>query len=394
MKKISFILFIFFCSHLPTGLMAASTDTISAHMLIHLLAQQQVQSAKFFTTGTFPSYRTYRYNISKPDDNIFFTGLIVFTLKQLYPLADSADKILIDSIIERAKPAFKKFKNKTGRNTYNFWSTYPPEVFPNGGCLNLMNRSMALPDDMDDTVIDLLALGTDSTSASAVHLLMQQYTNHLNGKIIRNTKKSLKKLPAYSTWFGKKMPIDFDVCVLANILYFVQNYHLLFAKADSATVELLKISIEKKYILKSSAILSPHYQRTPVVLYHLARLMSLSGFDLLHEFKPVLVQTAHQMLSNPSTNYFDKIIVATALLRWGENINAPLKMGVPQIQNFFRNNQFVFFKANMCSILPNPFKMIFEKLNIGQFNYFSPAYNIVLLLEYLLLQQQYNQAHP
>jgi len=81
-----------------------------------------------------------------------------------------------------------------------------------------MNRSMALPDDMDDTVIDLLALGTDSTSASAVHLLMQQYTNHLNGKIIRNTKKSLKKLPAYSTWFGKKMPIDFDILYL-YVLY-------------------------------------------------------------------------------------------------------------------------------------------------------------------------------
>ncbi|RTL56607.1 MAG: hypothetical protein EKK39_00600 [Sphingobacteriales bacterium] len=374
--------------------MAASTDTISAHMLIHLLAQQQVQSAKFFTTGTFPSYRTYRYNTSKPDDNIFFTGLIVFTLKQLYPLADSADKILIDSIIERAKSAFKKFKNKKGRNTYNFWATHPSVVFPNGGWLNLMNRSMALPDDMDDTVIDLLALGTDSISASAVHLLMQQYTNHLNGKIIRNTKKPLKKLRAYSTWFGKKMPIDFDVCVLANILYFVQAYHLPFTKADSASVGLLKISIEKKYILNSSAIISPHYQRTPVILYHLARLMSLSGFDLLDESKPVLMQTAHQILSNSSTNYFDKIIVATALLRWSENINSPLKMGVPQIQNFFKNNQFVFFKANMGSILPNPFKMIFEKLNIGQFNYYSPAYNIVLLLEYLLLQQQYNQAHP
>ncbi len=54
----------------------------------------------------------------------------------------------------------------------------------------------------------------------------------------------------------------------------------------------------------------------------------------------------------------------------------------------------MFFKANMGSILPLPFKNIFEKLGIGEFDYDAPAYNMVLLLEYLLLQEQYNQIQP
>ncbi|WP_298389929.1 hypothetical protein [Hydrotalea sp.] len=394
MKQISYILFIFVCSHFPNRLMAANFDTLTAHKLLQLLAQQQVAVHPHFTTGTFPAYRTYHFNSPKADDNIFFTGLIVFTLQQLYPLVAQTDKVIIDSIVKRAKPAFNSFKNKTGRNTYNFWQTQPSIFFPNGGWLNWMNRLMALPDDMDDTVISLLALNTDSTTAQAVHNLMQLYTNLHNGKMIHNTKKLLKEFQAYSTWFGNKMPIDFDVCVLANVLYFVQYYQLPFSKADSAAVNVIKKSIEENYILKNAVIISPHYQRTPVILYHLARLMSLPGFHALDNYKSSLIQSAQNILMKPSTHYFDKIILASALLKWNQSIPHNFSIKIPPLHQFFTADNFVFFKANMGSILPLPFKNIFEKLGIGEFDYDAPAYNMVLLLEYLLLQEQYNQIQP
>lgn len=391
MKKTFYIFCIFVCSHFPSRLMAANIDTISVHHLLQLISRQQKVHHPYFFKGVFPSYRTYHLNTPKADNNIFFTGLILFTLQKLYPKASPQDKILIDSIVLRAKPAFSLFKNKSGRNTYNFWQTNPPQVFPNGGWLNWMNQSMALPDDIDDTVISLLALNADSTDASLAHLLMQQYTNLKHNKKIHNTPKPLQLFDAYSTWFGNKMPIDFDICVLTNVLYFVYYYHLPLSKADSASIHLIKKCIEKKYIDNKASIISPHYQRTPVILYHLARLMSLPEFRALDQYQPELIQLANKWLKKSSTLFFDRIILSTALLQWKQPIFNNINIQTKQFQSIFMDEDFVFFKANMGSILPQPFKSLSIFFDIGEFNYDAPAYNMVLLLEYLLLQQHFNE---
>jgi hypothetical protein len=374
--------------------MAASVDTISVNTLLQILAQQQVFTNNEFTKGTFPSFRTYHFNAAKPDDNIFFTALIVFTLRELYPNFNADDKVLVDSIIQNALPAFKKFKNATGRNTYNFWSTNPTIVFPNGGWLNLMNTSMALPDDMDDTAISLMALNTDSADVQKVHLLMQQYVNLRNGKKNRSAPKILRSYPTYSTWFGDKMPIDFDICVLSNILYLTYKYNLPVSKADTAAINLIKACIAHHYLQTKSAMIAPHYQRLPIILYHLSRLMSLPNFHGLDNERKVLINMTHQLLNQSSTQYFDKIILSTALLKWHEYPLNNTIIHTQSFSDFFFNNDFVFFKATMGSILPSVFKNLFTSLQIGVFNYYSSSYNIVLLMEYLLLHQQNTISAP
>jgi hypothetical protein len=374
--------------------MATSVDTISVNTLLQILAQQRVFTNNEFTKGTFPSFRTYHFNAAKPDDNIFFTALIVFTLRDLYPNFNADDKVLVDSIIQNALPAFKKFKNATGKNTYNFWPTNPTIVFPNGGWLNLMNTSMALPDDMDDTAISLMALNTDSADVQKVHLLMQQYVNLRNGKKNRSAPKILRSYPTYSTWFGDKMPIDFDICVLSNILYLTYKYNLPVSKADTAAINLIKACISHHYLQTKSAMIAQHYQRLPIILYHLSRLMSLPNFHRLDNERKVLINMTHQLLNQSSTQYFDKIILSTALLKWHEYPLNNTIIHTQSFSDFFFNNDFVFFKATMGSILPSVFKNLFTSLQIGVFNYYSPSYNIVLLMEYLLLHQQNTTSAP
>jgi len=129
-------------------------------------------------------------------------------------------------------------KNKSGRNTYNFWRTDSSYTFPYTGWIHLIKSNTALPDDMDDTVFGMLALQADKKSAEQLHALMQFYinTNTANQKSIE---PAYKKFHAYSTWFGKKFPVVFDVAVLCNILSFVQQNNLQWTHADSASLQLI-----------------------------------------------------------------------------------------------------------------------------------------------------------
>jgi hypothetical protein len=56
---------------------------------------------------------------------------------------------LVEQISLNAKPSFAKFKNQKGRDTYNFWPTDNPMIFPNAGWMNIFNKSQSLPDDME-----------------------------------------------------------------------------------------------------------------------------------------------------------------------------------------------------------------------------------------------------
>lgn len=111
---------------------------------------------------------------------------------------------------------------------------------------------------------------------------------------------------AYSTWFGKNFPVEFDICVLANILYFTQRYNIPWTKADSASLELIeKVVSEKKHITNPTDV-SPYYSRTPKILYHLARLMSVKPIASLEKYKGQFIEEANTYLANKFSNPLKK----------------------------------------------------------------------------------------
>ena len=368
-----------------------ANDSLVMGNLLQRIQQLQSKESRVFPKGIFPSYRLYALNKDreKADINIFFTGLIAFTLDDIKPQLSGIQQQLAGQIIANTLPVYPKFQNRKGRNTYNFWPTDTPKIFPNAGWLNMFDKSQALPDDLDDTVIMLLALNASQSTAKEVHALMQSFTNH-GGKQVRNTFKDYRKIGAYSTWFGQKMPVDFDVCVLANILYFVQKYGLAWTAADSASLQLIeKVLAEKKHI-SDAPYVSPHYSKLPNILYHISRLMSVKPIPSLEKYKPQLIEDTKLAFSN-TDSFMDEVILSTSLLRWGILPPEGKARKAESLEELTEDESFSFFIANMASMLPDPLKQWMGGAGVGKFYYYCPAYNNLLLLENLALRKRREQ---
>ena len=172
--KIKLIIFLFLVFVTASNFCQAQ-DSALIHYLLKRITGQQVKTDNYFLTGIFPSYITNKEKFSdrKKDNNIFFNGLIDYTLNEIRPLMNQRDQLLIDSILKNLKPLYPKFKNQKGRNTYNFWRTDSVHEYPYASFLKLFGKKITLPDDMDDTVLSLLALDADDSTAEEVHQLMQ-----------------------------------------------------------------------------------------------------------------------------------------------------------------------------------------------------------------------------
>jgi hypothetical protein len=107
--------------------------------------------------------------------------------------------------------------------------------------------------------------------------------------------------------------------------------------------------------------------------------MSTKFIPELEKYKKELIADA-QLYYREANSFLDKIILSTSLLRWG----AP----PPDQFSNLPDDTFVFFVANMASMLPNPFTLFLIKSNIGKFDYYCPAYNNVLVLENVILRNQ------
>lgn len=366
----------------------AGGDSLYIHGLLLQLEQYQSKNNNKFTDGLFSSWREYAQhkNEYKADQNVFYTGLIVFTLRKYYHLLPLQDQQICDRIFKNAIPVFAIFKNRRGRPTYNFWRTDNPEVFPNSGFLNLFNKTENLPDDADDTVISLLALGAPDSVARQVHELLGIHSNSSRLKI-KNTYAGYRHLPAYSTWVGEKMPIDFDICVLSNILYFVNHYQLSWSAQDSASFQLIRSVVMNKQHLTNAAYIAPHYHRPVVVVYHLARTLSLIKGTSADSLRTIILHDINDLFQS-SNDLMDKVILNSALMYLHKK---PLPMQIPaidQVAEVMNESDFVFFIADMGSLLSNYYKKVFSKTALLRFNYYCPAYNIALLFECVLLQRE------
>ncbi len=358
-------------------------DTLTTDYLLDKIETQQLKRNNYFLDGIFPSYinASRNFKTKKKDNTIFFNTLIVYVLKANYDKFSSEQKVTCDSIIARSTRASKYFKNKT-RNTYNFWRTDTATKFHYSWWLPIFKGNSSLPDDMDDTVLGLLMNDENKDSAEALHQLMQAYINLKPP--LKTTYKVYKNDSAYSTWFGKKFPVVFDVSVMCNVLSFVQQTNLQWTKADSASLTYIIKTIQRNDIENHPAFVSPYYGNTSIILYHLARLMSIKPINALEAIKPQLITIAQQRLQS-TENTFEKMILSSALIQWNQQ---PQQLNISI--NDFRNieqNDLPFFIGNIPSYFKQPWKEDFINLRLLMYNHYCPAWNDCLLLEYLLLSR-------
>lgn len=386
MKIVHLILFVVFCACVLRVNAQTSKDTIWSYQLLTKIQSLQ-QANTGFPPGIFPSTRVYAYNKNniKNDPNVFYTGLIVRTLKKYQKYCTPFQQGIINQIAKDAMVSTALFKNRQGRDTYNFWRTDTPQIFPNAGWLNTFDKSQSLPDDFDDTVILLWAQEVARERAAAIHDTMQLFAN-TKGKTVKNTLKAFETLPAYSTWFGKKMPIDFDMAVLCNVLSFVNAYNLKWTSSDTASLQLITTAIQNNWHIGKANFIAPHYAKPAVILYHIARLLDAGkqqNIEALMALKPSLLHSADSLLAK-SVDPLETVLLQSARLHFGgtNNVDASNIVTAQTIDPAaIEQSTYPFFIANMASMLPSPLKRPLSKLAFAKFEYRCPAYNLALLWE-------------
>lgn len=340
--------------------------------------------------GIVPSYITRKPKMSehKLNNNIFYNDLVLITLQKLRPSL-THHKAIIDSIIKKAQAPFAKFENKKGRGTYNFWRTDSIYSFPYYGWVNKLNRDYALPDDLDVTALSMLALAYDSNRVASIHSIMQGYSH--NGKKNRSIVKTYDSFQFYSSWFGKKIPVVLDVCVLTNVLLLVQKHHLRWTKVDSASLDLIVAAIQNQDLLTQPLRISPYYGKTSLLLYHIARLMDTGVIPKLEALKPTLCTIALQQFRN-SNDLLEKIVLSNALMKWGNESPPLILPQLPELHAQIEKSNYPFFIGNVPSYLSKGKRGLLIKLKAGLFYHYCPAWNDALLLEYLVLKNQQHAA--
>lgn len=344
--------------------------------LVQRISELQATGADTnYPAGIFPSQRVYlsRKKPVKEDDNIFFTGLIIWTLKSVRDQLSAKNQAIVDAMTKKATASYYRYQNKDGRPVYNFWQTNPSRHFPNSRYFS-QRKKYIIPDDLDDTAILYLSAAFSDSLKLAVKKLMAENANGQKRRI-RNTFRRYKNVPAYSTWFGKNMPVDFDICVQANGMRFVLDNRLELNRYDSATIRLMKDMLIARKHIKRPHYTSPHYQSTPIILYHLARLVAAhSQHPLLADVKPLLVKDLKREMRRAG-NGMEQILLQTSLSR----LNTPAGERIHITRKDW--DDFYFFVANMTSVFPNPVKGIFASSRKTNFFYRSDAYYTALLLE-------------
>jgi len=371
------------------GNVFAQQDTALITAILKDIEALQFKQDGEFYKGMFPSYRQcagFPHNY-QPDNNIFFSAITAFTLKNIIPFLPGSNKPAASQIIQNTATAYPHYRNPNGKPYYSFWPVNA-RILPHSYFINRFNGIFAQGDDADDSVMILLASENSDSDNKALKERLIQVSN-LKKRKINSTFKKYRQIPAYSTYLGDKMHPDFDFAVQCNILYFNFEKKMPLVKEDSATIFLLSEILKNREYMKRPVYISPSYVHAPVLVYHISRLMGAFKIQALEPHKEQLIADAYRLLGK-ATNIMDRIILRTALLRLGAR--AP-ELAISSLADFEKTDhqEFVFFQARAAFGQPTPIKQVFLHWNYLIYSFYCPTYNKALWLEYLVLKNNTQQ---
>jgi hypothetical protein len=382
MKKklvLGLIVFILRCS-----VCAQTIDNVLIDSIVESITKMQVKDSGEFLPGMFSGYRGcagWPHNY-QPDNNIFFTAISAFSLRNMYSSLSISNQKKIDLVLENIPKSYPHFQNKQGDPFYYFWPQNSP-IMPHSLVARHFDGLVSVGEDADDAVMILMSMNAKDSICRVLKKRMIETSNLSNSK--RRISSSLKRyraIPAYSTYLGLKMPPDFDFAVQCNMLYFTMDREMPLVLQDSATIEILGQMIRERLYMKKPIFISPCYAKSSVLLYHITRLIHAFSIPELSIYKTQLEEDITHLL-HTSDNIMDRIILSTSLLRLGK---IPEPIDLSNLASFENTNQseFVFFQARAAFCFPPILKKLFLRCNYLNFNFYCPTYNKILLLEYLV----------
>lgn len=362
----------------------------SIDILIERIASCQSRGDKFFPEGIFPSYRQNKYLFYKrPDTNIFYTATIVFILNQIKHKVSEKSQIFIEEITKKAIKNYPDFQNKDGLKTYNFWQTKPSNHFPNGFIFKYLDH-FRIPDDIDDTALVYLTLPHSKEDVVWLKEKLKLHTPPPTDPSDFPKGEFKKSSPlgagGYSTWFGKNMPIEFDVCALCNLMYLFEKHQLPYNEYDEAVFAFLReVILQEEYITNAFKV-AHNYATTPLIIYHYARLLGDFEIKQLEVCREKLIQKTRELLAGryaaagePHNDKIEmnKVVLEIALLKLDKN--KKISNFQSPISNF--QSPFTYFIAGLLSSYENPILYFFAPMKISQMEWKCEAHDLALLVE-------------
>ncbi len=352
-------------------------------LLINEIEKQQVKSAnRYYTPGMFPSVRRHPYfSYRREDSNIFYPALVAFTLMPFLSEVSNNQRQKLQIIIDGVKRNYSFYKSLSHPYLYNFYQANPSKHYPNGYFISKFNH-FKLPDDADDTVI--LTMTLDEVEKERVNSIRKELVkfSNLKQKQVKFTLEKYKELPAYGVWFGTgRMPIELDLCVMSNILYFTFKYACPLNRHDLASLEFIEKAILDDDISKFPFNISYTYPDTSIMLYHIARLCSI--MDEPGKFLPVnlITQKTSERLAK-AEGILEKIILSTSLARLGIK-TGKIDYRLKDLEKEF--DSFHFFIAPMLCGTGNSLLYHFAKYKIFHILFGCKAYYYALAFEHEML---------
>lgn len=362
-------------------------DLTSAELLeriIGKIAALQSKGEGCFDEGLFPAQRVNRsIGYVRPDTTVFFTAVVVFTLQKIKSTLPKKAQQQVEVMEEKALKTYPLFRNKDGLKTYNFWKTRPSNHFPNGYLFRRFEH-FRIPDDVDDTAMIYL---TSSPTNEEVKWLKEKLILHANlTKLqVKNTYADYRNLRAYSTWFGKNMYIEFDACVLANLMYCIYEYQLPLNRHDEDSLTYIRSVIETNRYLEEPFRCAHEYPRTVPIIYHVARLMGAFVVPALEPIREKLMADTQQLLTQKQP-ILDEIVLKTSLIRLGgtEGITVSRDLSTLTKADF---EGFYFFIAGLLTAYEHPWLYRWAKSPLVQMRWECEAHCWTLIAEYVALSQ-------
>lgn len=365
-------LFLFiFLGSLTVGTRSQSVDT-----LMHDVLQFQTEKNTFYASGLVPTQRKQTF-VWREDDNIFFTASTLYILQSLSPYFNDYQNSILNAFESKATQNYPNYCQKEWDYTCNFWVPAPHRHFPNS--LYSKFKRFAIPDDFDDTS---LLLSTGDFTKKQQQLTAQKLLMHRNWPDIqiKSTFKRYRHFEAYSTWVGKNMPVDFDICVHANILAMKFNNEMPLNRADTITLDLIESILNNEDHLKHPQIVAPHYQKSEVIIYHLARLVQADPLNLTRDIKPYVAMGIQALRKEKKSNWKQLLLH-----------NAGLMIGLKPCSDFdfqqLKPGKLRFFVANFTSVNRLWLRRLTEPLGITEAPYRCRAFEQALILEAKVLHE-------
>ena len=356
---------------------------------------QDTANRKHFPEGIFESYRSNKYLFyCRPDTNVFFTAITVFTLNNIKEFLSPESQILVEQITDKAVRSYKLFKNKDGLNTYNFFQTNPSKHFPHGNILHRFNH-FKIPDDIDDTAMIYMTLPHTKEDAKWLQNKLIQHSNNYKQQI-KNTFPEYKKLNAYSTWLGKNMYIEFDACALSNMIYCQLHFGLELDEHGQDSVRYIQQIILSNQYIEQPFRVAHQYARKPLIMYHIMRLMNKFHIPELEICRDKLEKDILYYLGKEDITIYDRILLEI-VSKSPSRIAPPAPRGgafSTKSQSDFdspsggwgdRRFGATFFIAGLLTAYENPLLYKLSSSKLFHINWTCEAHSLALLAEWILV---------